>query len=102
MKSRGFAENRTAPPELYGRSGSAPPFLRTITISQPFQMCALDQIEEMLGEIKGSLNGNEGVSTRVTRLEERLNGTWKIVLIIGWLLNFLVAAGAVAAAITLK
>jgi len=62
----------------------------------------LDQIEEMLGEIKGSLNGNEGVSTRVTRLEERLNGTWKIVLIIGWLLNFLVAAGAVAAAITLK
>ena len=62
----------------------------------------LDQIEEMLGEIKGSLNGNEGVSTRVTRLEERLNGTWKIVLIIGWLLNFLVAAGAVAAAITMK
>ena len=62
----------------------------------------LDQIEEMLGEIKGSLNGNEGVNTRVTRLEERLNGTWKIVLIIGWLLNFLVAAGAVAAAITLK
>lgn len=62
----------------------------------------LDQIEEILGEIKGSLNGNEGVSTRVTRLEERLNGTWKIVLIIGWMLNFLVAAGAVAAAILIK
>ena len=26
-------------PELYGRSGSAPPFLRTVTISQPFK-CA--------------------------------------------------------------
>lgn len=62
----------------------------------------LDQIEEILGEIKGSLNGNEGVSTRVTRLEERLNGTWKIVLIIGWLLNFLVAAAAVIAAITIR
>lgn len=62
----------------------------------------LDKIEEMLGEIKGSLNGNVGVITRVTRLEERLNGTWKIVLIVGWILNFLVAAGAVAAAIILK
>ena len=62
----------------------------------------LDKIEEMLGEIKGSLNGNVGVITRVTRLEERLNGTWKIVLIVGWILNFLVAAGAVAAALILK
>ena len=62
----------------------------------------LDKIEEMLGEIKGSLNGNVGVITRITRLEERLNGTWKIVLIVGWILNFLVAAGAVAAAIILK
>ena len=62
----------------------------------------LDKIEEMLGEIKGSLNGNVGVITRVTRLEERLNGTWKIVLIVGWILNFLVAVGAVAAAIILK
>lgn len=62
----------------------------------------LDKIEEMLGEIKGSLNGNVGVITRVTRLEERLSGTWKVVLIVGWLLNFLVAVGAVAAAIILK
>lgn len=62
----------------------------------------LDKIEEMLGEIKGSLNGNVGVITRVTRLEERLNGTWKIVLIVGWILNFLVAAGAAVAAILLK
>ena len=61
----------------------------------------LDKIEEMLGEIKGSLNGNVGVITRVTRLEERLNGTWKIVLIVGWILNFLVAAGAAVAAILL-
>ena len=62
----------------------------------------LDKIEEMLGEIKGSLNGNVGVITRVTRLEERLNGTWKVVLIVGWILNFLVASAAVAAAIILK
>ena len=62
----------------------------------------LGQIEEILGEIKGALNGNEGVITRVTRLEERLNGTWKTLLIIGWVLNFLVAVGAVVAAILLK
>ena len=62
----------------------------------------LGQIEEILGEIKGALNGNEGVITRVTRLEERLNGTWKTLLIIGWILNFLVAVGAVVAAILLK
>ena len=62
----------------------------------------LGQIEEILGEIKGALNGNEGVITRVTRLEERLNGTWKTLLIIGWILNFLVAVGAVVTAILLK
>ena len=62
----------------------------------------LGQIEEILGEIKGALNGNEGVITRVTRLEERLNGTWKTLLIIGWILNFLVAVGAVVAASLLK
>lgn len=62
----------------------------------------LDKIEEMLGEIKGSLNGDVGVITRVTRLEERLNGTWKTVLTIAWILNFFVAAAGVAAAILLK
>ena len=62
----------------------------------------LDKIEETLGEIKGYLNGNEGVGTRVTRMEERLNGTWKTLLILGWLLNLLVAVAAVVAAILLK
>ena len=43
-KSRKMWRNRLTfskpSPELYGRSGSAPPLLRTITINQPFQMCA--------------------------------------------------------------
>ena len=34
------AKEILAPTELYGRSGFAPPFLRTITNNQPFQMCA--------------------------------------------------------------
>lgn len=32
-------------------------------------------------------------------LEEKINGTWKFALIIGWLLNFLVAVGAVVVAV---
>jgi len=61
----------------------------------------LGQIEDTLRKIDKALNGNgqDGVITRVARLEEKLNGTWKFALIIGWLLNFLVAVGAVAMAI---
>ena len=44
-------------------------------------------------------NGHEGVVTRVARIEERLNGTWKTLLIIGWLADFLIAAGAIAVAL---
>ena len=57
-----------------------------------------------LTEISHTLNGNgrEGLVERVRALEERLNGTWKILLIIGWILNFLIAAGAVVAAILIK
>ena len=57
-----------------------------------------------LTEISHTLNGNgrEGLVERVRALEERLNGTWKILLIIGWIFNFLVAVGAVAAAILIK
>ena len=57
-----------------------------------------------LTEISHTLNGNgrEGLVERVRALEERLNGTWKILLIIGWILNFLIATGAVAAAILIK
>lgn len=57
-----------------------------------------------LTDISHTLNGNgrEGLVERVRALEERLNGTWKTLLIIGWGLNFLIAAGAVAAAILVK
>lgn len=57
-----------------------------------------------LTNIDHTLNGNgrEGLVERVRALEERLNGTWKILLIIGWIFNFLVAVGAVAAAILIK
>lgn len=64
----------------------------------------LGQIEETLKKIDKALNGNghDGVITRVARLEERLNGTWKTLLIIGWLADFLIAAGALIAVIILK
>ena len=57
-----------------------------------------------LEKIDHTLNGNgqPGLVEKVVRLEERLQGTWKFALIIGWLLNFLVAVGALAAAILLK
>lgn len=61
----------------------------------------LGQIEDTLKKIDKALNGNghDGVITRVARLEERLNGTWKTLLIIGWLADFLIAAGALIAVI---
>ena len=61
-------------------------------------------IFEKLTEINHTLNGNgrEGLVERVRALEVRLNGTWKTLLIVGWLFNFLVAAGALVAAIILK
>lgn len=64
----------------------------------------LGQIEDTLKKIDKALNGNghDGVITRVARLEERLNGTWKTLLIIGWLADFLIAAGALIAVIILK
>ena len=64
----------------------------------------LGQIEDTLKKIDKALNGNgnDGFLIRVARLEEKINGTWKFVLIIGWLLNFFVAVGALAAAIVYK
>ena len=64
----------------------------------------LGQIEETLKKIDKALNGNghDGVITRVARLEERLNVTWKTLLIIGWLADFLIAAGALIAVIIRK
>ena len=64
----------------------------------------LGQIEDTLKKLERALNGNgqDGILVRVARLEEKINGTWKFALIIGWLLNFAVAAGALAAAIILK
>lgn len=64
----------------------------------------LGQIEETLKKIDKALNGNghDGVITRVARLEERLNGTWKTLLILGWLADFLIAAGALIAVIIRK
>jgi len=61
----------------------------------------LSQIESALKKIEKALDGNghDGIVVRVARLEEKINGTWKFALIIGWLLNFLVAVGAVAVAI---
>lgn len=68
-------------------------------------------IEQQMKTIFGTLtnidhtlngNGREGLVERVRALEEKVNGTWKTILIIGWLLNFLVAVGAVVAAIILK
>ena len=61
-------------------------------------------IFEKLTNIDHTLNGNgrEGLVERVRALEVRLSGTWKTLLIVGWLFNFLVAVGALAAAIILK
>ncbi len=62
------------------------------------------QMKTIFGQLENinhTLNGNgrEGLVERVRALEVRLNGTWKTVLIIGWLADFLVAVGAVAVAI---
>ena len=64
----------------------------------------LSQIEETLKKIDKALNGNgsDGILVRVARLEEKINGTWRTLLILGWTANFLIAAGALAAAIILK
>ena len=64
----------------------------------------LGQIEDTLKKIDKALNGNgqDGIQVRVARMEEKINGTWKFVLIIGWLLNFLIAAGAMVASVLLK
>lgn len=64
----------------------------------------LGQIEDTLKKIDKALNGNgqDGIQVRVARLEEKINGTWKFALIIGWLLNFLIAAGAMVASVLLK
>lgn len=57
----------------------------------------LDKIDKTING-----NGHPGLVEKVARLQERLDGTWKTLLIIGWLANFAVAAGALAAAILLK
>ena len=57
----------------------------------------LDKIEKTING-----NGNPGLVEKVARLQERLDGTWKTLLIIGWLANFAIAAGALAAAVLLK
>ena len=56
-------------------------------------------IFEKLTDINHTLNGNgrEGIVERVRALEERLNGTWKTLLILGWLADFAIAAGALVA-----
>ena len=57
-----------------------------------------------LEKIDHTLNGNgqPGIVEKVARLEERLQGTWKTLIIIGWIANFGVAAAALAAAVILK
>ena len=68
-------------------------------------------ISEQMKTIFGSLekidhtlngNGREGIVERVSKLEEKLTGTWRTLIILGWIANFLVAAGAMAAAILIK
>lgn len=68
-------------------------------------------ISEQMKTIFGSLenidhtlngNGREGIVERVAKLEEKLTGTWRTLIILGWIANFLVAAGAMAAAFILK
>ena len=61
-------------------------------------------IFEKLTNIDHTLNGNgrEGLVERVRALEVRLSGTWKTLLIVGWLFNCLVAVVALAASIILK
>lgn len=58
-------------------------------------------IFEKLTDINHTLNGNgrEGIVERVRALEERLNGTWKTLLIIGWLADFAIGAAALVAVI---
>lgn len=76
--------------ELAARLSSIDEKLRTI----------FNEIEEVKHTMNG--NGQPGMVEKVAKLEERMNGTWKTTLILGWIANFLVAAGALAAAILLK
>ena len=57
-------------------------------------------IFKTLEKIDHTINGNgqPGLVEKVARLQERLDGTWKTLLIIGWTANFLVAVGALVAA----
>jgi len=50
-----------------------------------------------LEKIDHTLNGNgqPGLVEKVVRLEERLQGTWKTLIILGWLANFAVAVVAI-------
>ena len=50
-----------------------------------------------LEKIDHTLNGNgqPGLVEKVARLEERLQGTWKTLIILGWLANFAVAVVAI-------
>lgn len=61
-------------------------------------------IFKTLEKIDHTINGNgqPGLVEKVARLQERLDGTWKTLLIIGWIANFLVGVGALATAIILK
>ena len=76
--------------ELAARLSSIDEKLKTI----------FNEIEEVQHTMNG--NGQPGMVEKVAKLEERMNGTWKTTLILGWIANFLVAAGALAAAILLK
>ena len=54
-------------------------------------------IFKSLEKIDHTLNGNgqPGIVEKVARLEERLQGTWKTLIILGWLANFAVAVVAI-------
>ena len=56
-----------------------------------------------LEKIDHTLNGNgqPGLVEKVVRLEERLQGTWKTLIILGWLANFAVAVVAIIITIIL-
>jgi len=57
-----------------------------------------------LTKIDHTINGNgqPGLVEKVARLEERLQGTWKTLIILGWIANFLVGIAALATAILLR
>lgn len=58
-------------------------------------------IFKSLEKIDHTLNGNgqPGIVEKVARLEERLQGTWKTLIILGWLANFAVAVIAILVAV---